>query len=87
MDEDRDIDGKKSPKGMTMTVIKSSIILAAVVLGGCTSSEGVVLRDASGFTMRCGPFMSFTMPNQPAEEMRKCVESFQSPGYKRVPGS
>ena len=69
-----------------MKLMQFSIILAAVVLAGCTASDAVILRDASGYTMQCGPFRSFSMPHQPAAEMRKCVETFQSLGYERVPG-
>ena len=69
-----------------MTLLHTSIIVAVAVLAGCTASEGVALKDASGYTMHCGPYMSFVEANEPAERTRKCVETFESLGYKQVSG-
>ena len=68
----------------------TSIILMAISLAGCTTSETVYLKNPSNHTVQCGPFTDYgRVPdaNVTTEaQLRGCISDYQRKGYERVPG-
>ena len=65
------------------------IILMAIGLAGCATSETVYLKNVSNQTVKCGPYTNYgdipsanvTTQNQ----LRDCIADYQRQGYERVP--
>ena len=65
------------------------IILMAIGLAGCATSETVYLINESGNTVQCGPFTDYgavNLANQTTEaQLRGCISDYQRQGYERAP--
>ncbi len=70
--------------------MRATIILMAIGLAGCTTSEIVYLQNASSQTVRCGPYTNYGhIPSANVttqNELRDCIADYQRQGYERVPG-
>lgn len=72
--------------------MRTIIVLGLTVLGlvGCATSEIVHLRNATGDTVKCGPFTTSGNAAIAAQvshqKLRDCITDYQRQGYERVPG-
>ena len=66
------------------------IILMAIGLAGCASSEKVYLKNASNQVVKCGPYTNYgNIPHANVTtqiQLRDCIADYQRQGYERVPG-
>ena len=66
------------------------IILMAVFLAGCATSETVYLKNASNQMVKCGPYTIYGIiphANLTTQfQLRDCIADYQRQGYERVPG-
>jgi len=62
------------------------VLVLALGLAGCSTSETVYLTNESGQRVTCGPYSSTTRTQDvlAQESLRSCVEDFQRQGYERV---
>jgi hypothetical protein len=64
-----------------------ALVIGAVLLGGCTVSRDIVLRDANGRETVCEGVTGLygLRSHTLLSVQRRCVEDFQRAGYDRVP--
>jgi hypothetical protein len=70
--------------------MRLAIILCALIVAGCATSETVYLRNMARQAVQCGPYdagLNDTNARIIAEsQLRNCVSDYQRQGYERVPG-
>ena len=66
------------------------IILMAIGLAGCATSETVYLKNVSNQKVKCGPYTNYgNIPSANVttqNQLRGCIADYQRQGYERVPG-
>ena len=67
---------------------KSIMILLAMGLAGCATSEIIYLKNQAGETVECGPYTYNMNSNTDAmlaqAKVRDCVDDYRRQGYERI---
>ncbi len=68
--------------------MRATIILMAVGLAGCATSETVYLQNTSSQTVQCGPYTGYFGSRyvMTQNQLRDCIADYQRQGYERVQG-
>ena len=71
--------------------MRLTMILVAIALTGCATSEVVYLKNMGGQTVQCGPYELAGIGGlqqaaaQAQDRLRDCVTDYQRQGYNRIP--
>jgi hypothetical protein len=63
------------------------MVLAALLLAGCSTTPDIVLRNSAGKTARCEGFFvasGWGRSQLLSKLQRECVDDYQRQGYERV---